>query len=69
MAERNHRNECYSCVHMRDVPGNCHIRCVNPDPSMTGQQWGIDKGWFFYPSLFDPVWKGKDCANFKEKGK
>jgi len=59
------RKECYSCKHMRTVPYNCHIQCVNPDPEMTGNSHGIRKGWFFYPFLFDPAWKTKKCRNFE----
>ena len=58
--------ECYQCSNKRDVPGNCHIMCVKPDPNMTGSSHGIRMGWFFYPFLFDPVWKNKKCNNFEE---
>ena len=58
-------NECYSCKHKRNVPGNCHIECVKPDPNMTGSPHGIKMGWFVYPLLFDPVWKNFDCANYE----
>lgn len=60
--------ECYECKHKREVPGNCHIRCAKPDPSMTGNPHGIKHGWFYYPYLFDPVWKTSLCANFEERG-
>ncbi len=58
-------NECYSCLHRRSVPGNCHIMCAKPDADMTGNQHGIKKGWFMYPLLFDPTWKTKLCSNFE----
>ena len=61
------KNDCYKCEHKRKVPGNCHIRCAKPDPKMTGYQHGIDKGWFIYPLLFDPVWMTKKCDNFQPK--
>jgi len=57
------QSECWKCRHRREVPGNAHIRCAHPDPQMTGSQHGIDHGWFFYPALFDPVWKTRLCAN------
>ena len=60
-------DECYSCEHRREIPGDCHSRCVNPDPAMTGHAHGIRNGWFWYPLNFDPVWKTRDCANFKAK--
>ena len=65
--ERNRYKECYDCKSKREVPGNCHIQCINPDPNMIGNQYGIDKGWFIYPELFDPVWKEKLCSNFEEE--
>ena len=61
------RTECWSCTHKRAVPGNAHIRCVNPDLHMTGNAHGMRNGWFFYPMLFDPVWKERDCANYEPK--
>ena len=65
--DRNQINECYRCIHKREIPGNCHIKCNNPDPEMTGEETGIKGGWFRYPGCFDPVWKGKLCANFEAK--
>ena len=65
--ERTKMNECHSCVSKESVAGNTHIKCTNPDPNMTGSAHGIQKGWFFYPLLFDPVWKSVDCANYEER--
>lgn len=56
--------QCYNCKSRRNVPGNEHIACVNPDPEMTGHQHGIREGWFFYPILFDPIWGTKTCSNY-----
>lgn len=67
MSERNKMNECWDCVHKRNVPGDAHIACRNPDPEMTGNPHGIANGWFIYPICFDPTWKEKDCNNFKLK--
>jgi hypothetical protein len=67
MKELTQHNECWQCVNKRPVPGNAHIQCINPDPNMTGSDHGKSKGWFFYPSCFDPVWKTKKCDNFKQK--
>lgn len=58
--------ECYHCSHKREVPGNCHISCSNPDKEMEGNPHGIQNGWFIYPLLFDPVWKEKKCRNFEK---
>ena len=60
-------NECYQCVHKQNVPGDAHIKCLKPDQEMTGDPHGILNGWFFYPLLFDPVWKTKKCTNFEQK--
>lgn len=57
--------ECYDCIHRREVAGNAHIRCAKTDLEMTGDPHGIKNGWFFYPLLFDPVWKTKKCTNFE----
>ena len=64
--ELNEMNECYSCKHRGTIPGNCHARCLKPDPDMTGDKHGIASGWFWYPSNFDPTWKTKRCANFED---
>jgi hypothetical protein len=60
-------NECYSCRWKSDVPGNAHIACDKPDAAMIGNQRAYQKGWFFYPMLFDPVWKERDCSNFENR--
>ena len=66
MKEKTMYNECYSCQNKREVPGNTHIKCVDPDPDMTGHKHGIEKGWYVYPVLFDPVWKTNMCSNYIE---
>ena len=58
-------NNCRKCKHSRRVAGNTHIQCIKPDPKMTGNKHGIEKGWFYYPVLFDPVWATKECDNFE----
>jgi hypothetical protein len=58
-------DSCYNCIYKRNVPGDAHIACSNPDPNMTGNPHGIKKGWFFYPVVFDPIWMTKKCDNFK----
>ena len=57
-------SECYSCQHRREISGDAHSECVNPDTEMTGDLYGIKSGWFSYPLNFDPVWKTKECMNF-----
>ncbi len=60
-------NNCHNCEFKREVPGDCHIQCVNPDPLMTGNAHGIRNGWFWYPLIFDPIWMEKECSNYKKK--
>ena len=70
MSELTHMNECYSCIHKRGVPGNCHIRCAMPSANVRdgGDPHGIRNGWFRYPLCFDPVWKGEErCENFEAR--
>jgi len=67
MDKRTTMNECYTCIHRRTIPGDCHTRCSNPDPRMTGHKHGIKSGWFMYPFNFDPTWKTKDCSNYESK--
>jgi len=64
---RTMHNECWSCIHRRKVPGNAHIRCAKPDPGMPGDRHGVRNGWFYYPVLFDPVWKMALCRNYEEE--
>jgi hypothetical protein len=64
---RDSTSECWKCVYKREIPGNCHIGCANPDTKMTGDVRGVRNGWFFYPFMFDPIWKEKLCSNFEEK--
>ena len=63
---RNMKNECWTCKFKREVPMNYHIMCIKPDKKMVGHPHGIKNGWFYYPGLFDPLWKMKDCDNYKE---
>ena len=62
---KNRMTECWSCKFKEEVPGDAHIKCVNPDLDMTGDPHGIKHGWFLYPLIFDPVWKMKDCSNYQ----
>lgn len=64
---RDMKSECWSCGFRRSIPGNTHIMCTCPDPDMEGEPYGVDSGWFNYPICFDPVWKLKNCRNFKEE--
>jgi hypothetical protein len=59
--------DCYNCKHKRNVAGNAHIECVKPDKNMRGNARGVARGWFYYPSLLDPVWAITECSNFERK--
>ena len=50
---------------MKRIIGNAHIKCIKPDPDMSGNEHGIRMGWFMYPIIFDPTWKEKDCSNYE----
>lgn len=63
---KERKDNCYKCKYKRNVQGNCHIKCDNPDPDMKGNPHGMKNGWFYYPALFDPIWKAKECKNFEE---
>ncbi len=66
--QRTKHNECYTCVHRRNIRGDAHISCANPDPEMQGHPYGIKSGWFIYPIKFDPAWKLYECNNYEATG-
>lgn len=68
MSERTPQNECYSCKHRRNIPGDCHSQCAKPSARVTGNPHGYRMGWFFYPFNFDPVWKTNLCDNYETRG-
>lgn len=61
------RQECYDCKHRREIPGDCHSKCMNPSRTVfeNGNAHGKKNGWFLYPLNFDPVWKESLCENFE----
>ena len=61
------KKSCYNCKHKRNIPGDTHIMCTNPDFEMTGSEHGIANGWFFYPLNFDPIWMTKECPNHEQR--
>lgn len=61
------KTDCGACGHKRSVPGNAHIQCARPDADMRGSPHGVRNGWFFYPLLFDPIWRTRECANFEAR--
>ena len=59
---------CYNCKHRRDIAGDAHSSCANPNAKVTGHSHGIKNGWFFHPWNFDPTWL-VSCNGFQEKQK
>ncbi|MHA2023327.1 MAG: hypothetical protein ACTSWQ_06665 [Candidatus Thorarchaeota archaeon] len=67
-------DKCYDCVYMRKVPGNAHIKCVFNwvDAMIDGKvrgipfviAYGIEKGWYEFPLLFDPTWMALPCQGY-----
>lgn len=57
---------CYNCVHLRTVPGDCHISCANLSAKAVGSHIGIKHGWFLWPFNFDPTWL-LSCSGFAER--
>ena len=58
--------DCYDCYYRNLIHGNCHSLCSNFNAKVTGDEYGIRKGWFFWPFNFDPVWLNS-CDGFKSK--
>ena len=61
--------KCYECKYRRNIPGDCHSRCVNPRSSkelnICADAHGIKNGWFMWPFNFDPVWL-ENCDGFSK---
>lgn len=67
--KKNDMNACYKCRFRGAIPGDCHTRCLHPNPesnNVKGEKHGIANGWFWYPFNFDPVWL-INCDGFEEK--
>lgn len=63
----NYTEECYVCIHKRQVKKSAMISCDDPDEELIGHEQGIKNGWFNYPSAFDPVWIANKCRHFSLK--
>jgi len=65
----SNKPDCYKCSHRGEVSGDAHSCCNHPDwPKLKimGNPMGIRRGWFFWPTNFDPTWLDS-CNGFKEK--
>lgn len=74
--------DCYICKHRYNIPGDAHSQCRHPSASIidllgihlgvgnslgvTGNQFGISKGWFMWPMNYDPIWL-RSCNGFEDK--
>jgi hypothetical protein len=56
---------CRKCIHRHSIPGDTHSQCDNWKVNVTGDQWGIDHGWFNWPFNFDPIWL-VSCDGFEK---
>lgn len=57
---------CWSCVWNKEIPGDCHLSCDAPGPTVELNHVGVRKGWCRFPFNFDPVWVTK-CDSYEEK--
>ena len=68
MSENNaSKPNCYECAHRRGVSGDAHIRCRNEGAAVSGNPAGIRRGWFMWPTNFDPNWL-VSCDGFSPEG-
>ena len=68
MSKKFKKPDCYKCVHKRDIPGDCHIRCNNVKANVIGDEHGIRNYWFLFPYNFDPIWLFS-CDGFSDDPK
>jgi len=66
--EPEEKPNCYECAHRGLVSGDAHSKCNNKDANVEGMPYGIQSGWFMWPSNFDPTWL-VSCDGFKQKEK
>ncbi len=57
---------CYNCSHRGTIAGDCHSSCANKEAKVKGKEFGVRKGWFYWPYNFDPLWL-ISCDGFKQK--
>jgi hypothetical protein len=60
------RPNCYECAYRGRIPGDAHSSCGNNAASVTGNEHGINSGWFRWPVNFDPTWL-ISCDGFRPK--
>ena len=66
---------CQSCAYKKNIPGNCHIRCVfdwSQEPEMIAKFQSENqvsdhaRQWFAFPFNYDPVWGADQCDAYSE---
>ena len=72
--EENVMRQCWGCGYKAPVAGSAHVQCVfDWDKagldSPSGDAYGISKGWFMFPAMYDPTWMTEKCSARVEKGK
>lgn len=63
--EYDKNKSCHGCAHVRSHPHTHHVLCAKPCATVTGSPHGIERGWFMYPFMFDPVWRTSECGNYE----
>jgi len=59
--------KCTKCIYKQNVPGNTHIACTRGSArAFNVNEHGVEKGWFLFPYLFDPIW-AEGCYGFVSK--
>ena len=58
--------DCYRCKYRQELTYDAHSSCSNKTAEVTGDQYGVNNGWFSWPWNFDPVWL-ETCTGFSGK--
>lgn len=66
MKNTNKPTICYNCIWRESLDDTHHSRCGNLNCQVKGSKHGIQKGWFFWPFNFDPIWV-EECDGFEDK--
>lgn len=66
MVKAQDRPNCLQCKYRRRIPGDQHSLCAAPNAKVKASRYGVDGGWFHWPSNFDPNWL-VSCDSFQAK--
>jgi len=61
--------KCYKCGYKGSISGNAHIQCnfdwdKSGNSTPKGSLYGIQRGWYFFPLNYDPIWMEDECQFF-----